>query len=795
MIVVEQVLIALFFPAFGALLLQLCRSTRIQLIDAAVCGFAATLLIGAVFYDAGAFEFYVASMVCGLLVLVLLSAWRERRVPDLVVPARSALWVGAVLALVALIGRLPVSNFIFAIGDAGAYVNSANHLAAAGTSIQQFFPLNQILLGIYASIGGPVLTPYGVLFVSLGSVWLAVKLGQTYFKRSGAGWLMGSLVALNALAMWFGRLPFSESLMLLINLGSLYYWKRAADEGCSARLPYVLFGLLVALGCLDRVTGIIWMLILSANLVFLCARRSVWVRPFLLAFAIAALGYLLSIQIAMTWGPAYYFMQVSQYLPFIHNVRGVIAFHVAWGAVLGVASAIAYWLQPRVHIPRRLVALTPVWTFAGFVGCLFVATIVFAPDWHHWLVIDAFRSALSGKLPQDSYYLVTYFTAFAIPLFFIGWYYLFRSCDPFKAEEWGVFWLFSILFMALSYIRPTYAMSHDVYMYWDRYFLSDTFVVFTMVIAAGAGYLYKFKFTRWFAYVFALAYLAQAATWMALNHDNRYLDNGYRMVAWLASSLPVHDSAVFLDNQYHAGWVFPNLRRTLLVPLAHSYGHQVYGVGIQTGPFTHSAFTPDAPLNRAQIDRALNSGKQAYIVSASAFGQSHEPLGGSMPMTLVEQRAFLVTAKPSLQGKLFAGGKTTYPISLKIYHLQSRMITVALTAHSGFYPDEVWTNGDGLLYGLDFCLRGDLHKGVINTHGYMPESAGPATIELAVDVNDELVTGHWVNRTRYEFVLPPDTTCVNSIRLRSKTFVPKTLGINDDTRHLGVDVKSIVLEP
>lgn len=796
MLPVEIILIAASFPLLGVLALKALGVPRITPTDALAAGFAGTLIVGCLFYDFGRFQYFVPFVACAAVVMAAVYHVRWRSAPNSIGARidRPLLLAAIVLGLVALLGRLPVSNFIFAIGDAGAYVNSANHLATTGTTIQQFFPLNQVLLGIFSFIGGPALTPYGALVASMFAVCFAVQCGRAYLGGWRGGWLAGLLVGLNVLAMWYGRMPYSESLMLALNLGALGYWKLSSDEAPAQYRYSILFGLFVAAACLNRVTGIVWMLVMSGSLVYLSLRNSNRLRPFIAAFLIAATGYALSIQIALTWGPGYYAMQIHTYLPWLQGVEKVVLFHVAWAALLAIVSAAAVFISHRWKQPRVIGKYSYILTFVCFVGFLFITTVVFKHNHNNWLIVNEALQLLHGKVPQDAYYLINYFTIVSIPLFFIGWYVIFTKHDPIKNESWTLFWLYAALFMMISYVRPTYGMSHDVYMYWDRYFMSDTFVAFMLVIGVGVIGISSVKWLRWLALLFVLAYVAQAVIWIGQNRQNRYLDHGYDMVTWIAHTLPSDNTVLFLDNQYHGKWVFPNVRRTLLVPLAHSYGYATYHHDVQTGPFKPSAFSPDAPPSAKAVDAALDAGRNVYIIAATRLGVPKPPLDGSLPMDVVEARAFLITAKPSIQGRVFADGKRTYPITLTVYRLRPRFVNAAVTAHSGFYNDDIWTNGDGVLKGFDICPSGPNRRLTVNTYGYIPTALTAADIGLQVSVNGVAHTGTWRGRTEYVVPLPNNAPCVQRIELRSSTFVPKQMGLSADTRRLGVDVRSITID-
>jgi hypothetical protein len=67
-------------------------------------------------------------------------------------------------------------------------------------------------------------------------------------------------------------------------------------------------------------------------------------------------------------------------------------------------------------------------------------------------------------------------------------------------------------------------------------------------------------------------------------------------------------------------------------------------------------------------------------------------------------------------------------------------------------------------------------------------------INLQVYANDMLLQGKWMSRTHYVAAIPGNITCIHSLAFRSKSFVPKNLGINKDTRRLGIDVKDVLVQ-
>ncbi len=118
-----------------------------------------------------------------------------------------------------------------------------------------------------------------------------------------------------------------------------------------------------------------------------------------------------------------------------------------------------------------------------------------------------------------------------------------------------------------------------------------------------------------------------------------------------------------------------------------------------------------------------------------------------------------------------------------------------------FWPDQQlsygWTTGDSMItfHGLEVDPEASVL--LLETFGWMPPSwqkemnRNGLRVYLNGDRRARFLGPEGDPVRRYYFEIPPDIRTIDSIRILSNTFIPRNLGLNDDARALGIDVKSV----
>ena len=113
---------------------------------------------------------------------------------------------------------------------------------------------------------------------------------------------------------------------------------------------------------------------------------------------------------------------------------------------------------------------------------------------------------------------------------------------------------------------------------------------------------------------------------------------------------------------------------------------------------------------------------------------------------------------------------------------------------SGFYSDNIWTNGDAIIKGLSIDMR-DSKDPILSIKriGWHPHGAILKSDMVRIYVNQKKIELKENGKKYMAFSIPADIKFINEIRISSSTFVPAELGINSDKRILGVDIDEIII--
>ncbi len=151
------------------------------------------------------------------------------------------------------------SYFAFNVGDMGGYVNGANALAAGrhfGHRLQGF----TVFLAGTTELLGPARTVSGLPAIGILLLLGTISLGKLIGLRTIAVAVVGAIVVVHPLTVWFSLFPASEVLYAVLLIGALYFLVRARADGSVAYA--VVSGLFVGAMMFVRINVLLLVLLL-----------------------------------------------------------------------------------------------------------------------------------------------------------------------------------------------------------------------------------------------------------------------------------------------------------------------------------------------------------------------------------------------------------------------------------------------------------------------------------------------------------------------------------------------------
>jgi len=131
------------------------------------------------------------------------------------------------------------------------------------------------------------------------------------------------------------------------------------------------------------------------------------------------------------------------------------------------------------------------------------------------------------------------------------------------------------------------------------------------------------------------------------------------------------------------------------------------------------------------------------------------------------------------------------PTANTLQEVGPTILPEAVALKSNFYPDNNWTNGDGLLDGISYRVRESDRRLVVTCRKAHPFLGNIRRLALRVWINGIELEFLGGRSPDFSFALYEGLDEVNRIRISSSTFVPSELGSGNDDRTLGVPIRSI----
>lgn len=785
------------------------REKKLGIFDIFLAGIGVFSFIGMIFFHFNVFQyFFIASSILVAISVFLLIC--QKNIP--LAFENPINWTEiCVIILILIFGtflRLPLSNFIFDIGDAGVYTNSANSLAAFGKPYSEFFPMTQIWLGFFSLLLGSAYTPYGSLFFSLLTSLAFYFFIKEIFKNTKLATLAVLIFSVNILSIWMAKMPYSEIVMLFENIVILWLlirintFAKQDNSNFETKKNMVLLSLMLFMTSLTRITALFWMIVLSTssiiNFIFVKDNKKLNLMVFNFSFT----AYFLGIIYMIIFRPWYYV--TFNLAGYFHEVTAfqIVVAHIL---LLLFINILYYFFKKDRPILVKLEKI-----FSGFgasikekKSALALAIIIFISiiSFGEWILLKNIQSVSVIKFFVDFidhrignhnavYHIFNYFSFAGFILIPIGFILFLKNYNLFSRKELTPLWIF-IIFESAFYLNLNglATLSHSFYLYYDRYLYSELFIVYILFFVSGLVFLFhQNKWIKSLFLTFLLVYLTHSFIWWSQNNTFEFLGNGYNTIHRISEAIPLKNSIILINRDPELAWFFPNFKRSILLPLHISFGYNV--LADEGSPFGN-----DKVISEDLIFDLLEKNYQVYVLNISENAATTVDISKHKNIIKNEIDGFStnVAVKKHLPESIFKSNVEKYYFHVSIEKYSIQTIRPQLSRDKGFYPDAFWTDGMGLFDNLNIQVNSRSHL-VLLTGGNNPYKNDLNALQMKISLNDISLEFEKQVDNSYYYKIDPSIQTINQIKVESATFVPINLGINSDTRKLGIDIDSIVFE-
>jgi hypothetical protein len=807
--------------AFISLLYSLCLTGWLALILIELGSFSLPLLLGPVL----------------LYCLALIWRLKGRGAPWRSLWSTDGRWTWLLLGLLLLAALLYLQPHEYVLGgaDAGVYVNLGAHISRSGSLvyndpeladldpalypalfrqqnpdqltryiqfpgfyisdeqpgqiIPQFYPLQPAWMAIFYSLGGARASLYATpLWGVLACLAVALAARTLFGKHTGI--LAAAFLTINATQIWFSRYPTSETLTQLLLFGGIYAFARYTRE--HAPEMGLLAGLALGQVMLVRLDTypllaipVLWLAYLRLTRQ-LERRHLVFLLPFMaLGLHSLAHGYLQS------W-------------PYLHNTYSYLFALIPLPVLLlaaGLACAAFFPLDWWTGRRTERLAWLARWTQRG--ATILAILVVLAAFYGYFIRPQRADPSLSylhwysdQNVPYVEPYnlqrLGWYISPLGIALAVLGaWYILRHKLSPHSALFVGVSLFFSFFYLYNSRNNP-------FHIYVMRRYVPAVIPAFSIAAAYALAHWWQRRpgRWRWLACVAATAQLAlllYAGRFVVRQVDHRGLLDQF--TRW-AESLPP-DAVIIFDDERPV-----STGATIGTPLHYLFGHTV--LDLQEEHLTertlddllHAWLAQDRPVILAVGDRGARQPFANWPLT---------PLPGLRLESRVLESSYYHFPR-QVQSSV---------LRLELYQLlpaSSRAATtlqIDVGSSDFFYLGEGWHGKEQLAGGLtmrwtsgaaqfDLPLLGDDDELYLRFELAASASPGHTPTEVRLRTGETIVARWQVGVTfeEYEATLPLAALQGDSVALWLETdaWIPAALGINADSRELGVMVDWISVE-
>jgi hypothetical protein len=642
----------------------------------------------------------------------------------------------------------------------------------------QFYQLHPLWMSIFGKIFGDENRVYSLVFFSLLSLVAFYLLAFEFTKRKGLAFCAGALLAINPLHAFFSKFPVTEVVALSFSTLSFYYllkYYNLAREKLYFPTYLVLSSLLMSGMFFTRISGFIYIPFFYLILITV----HIYIEDNSLKRQL--IKYVYSVFLLYAVSVWYGLIFSYPYSSDIYRKSFTKVFGGSWqdGLLLLLGISVLFYLAliylcGTAHRDKLKYYLA---NLRGVIPYLFLIILALGLYKVYQL---GFTEKYMGHPWSDLRWKVagTEWKAFL----YWGTFVVFQYLSPFILIVFG-YVLFSqartnnaaktmlILFVLLFFFHISLMQWFIPYQYYyARYLLSEALPFILLFTVIGLGSMAHFKKMAYLLIGFSAVYML---FFTAGQFKGKEMHGLHTSLLELKKHLGTDDILILDQRLLHSAG-------ELKTSLKFYYDYNVVSVNDKDKEEFFNYFCrKNKNIYLFNVNRENEHGEliKTIQVKADIFEYSN-----NIPMNIVQISKQYYLSKVSCIEYMNEKMK-------KYYTLFDQGI--ALGPIAGFYNDNVWTKEESIITNIDMDIEGNKFL-VLETFGYNPLRNNMSKLNLKIKVNGTILEFAGKVNNKFYFSLPVINKIMD-LTILSNTFIPKELGMNQDSRELGMDIRSIKL--
>jgi len=649
----------------------------------------------------------------------------------------------------------------------------------------QFYHLHPLWMAIFGNFFGDQNRVYSLVFFSLISIISFYFLAFEYTKSIGLAFIVGFLLAINPLHAFFSKFPVTEVVALGFTSAAFYYlvryYKLAKEKDYNFLYLMLSAGLM---GCFffTRISGFMYIpffyvMLLSIQLYIKdnIFRRQL-VSYVFMVFSLYIISVFYGLHFSYPYAHEIYLMTFGKILGSYWHIILIIISTMLLFLYFVVQSIEKTKFSNLINkVSNYFIQILPyLFLLVIAVGLLKIYQLGFTDKFlgNSWIDL---RWHMAGTrwgafLYSSLIVAIKYLSPFIFILFIIE---LFSHRKKVSASRTMLLFFLFCFWGYIAFLQNTIPYQY----YYARYLLSEVIpytLLFALISAYNSGNYTKKGFML-FKYLLIFTACIYSFYFTLFQFKGNVADGAYDSLKQITNSINKNDLILLDKNQFQYLY-------EIRLPLIYQLNKNVF------------LFNNTSELYQIMNSHITSEFNDVFILSQRSYYYNF-----LMPIDRLNYQEGCYEHTNTIPTKFFYKKTKLFLYKFNLneywnYCLNAfKIINIygnGTIKTDGFHDDNIWTEGRAEISDFDITIDNEKCL-VITTYGYNPYRNDIKKLGLKLFINGRILNFLYLKGNEYYFSLPPGIHQINKIIIQSNIFIPAELGINKDTRRLGIDLKII----